>query len=133
MRTVDMRTPPSTKRRLFGLRPPKNTRPYLLSYEAVNRHGERVRYVRNLSQNGVELIGAKLAQFPPYDQRVGNISVTRPDIWSTNDPESKPLDVTHWFACFTQPVMQARPDELRQLLRMLTYEPTPRWREMEGF
>ena len=132
MRTVDMRTPPSTKRRLFGLRPPKNTRPYVLSYEAVNRHGERVRYIRNLSQSGVELIGAKLAQFPPYDQRIGNVHVTRPDLAQAGDPPLGP-DVTSWFACFTQPAMQARPDELYQILRMLTYEPTPRWREMEGY
>lgn len=117
MRIVDMRKTQSTKRRLFGLRPPKDTRPYVLSYEAVNRDGERVRYVRNLSQQGIELLGAKLAKFPPYDQRVGNISVTRPDV----DPNQ---DVSNWFACFTEPTMQATPLELRSLLWMLTYEPS---------
>lgn len=131
MRTVDMRKPPPTRRRLFGLLPPKNTRPYVLVYEAVNRHGERVRYIRNLSQVGVELIGNRLAQFPPYDQRVGNVHVTRPDMAQAGDPPLGP-DVTSWFRCFTQPQMQAVPIELRAHLRMLTYEPTPDYRDGEA-
>lgn len=130
MRIVDLRRPPSTKRRLFGLRPPKNTRPYVLSYEAVDRYGERIRYVRNMSWNGVQIVGARLAQFPPHDQRIGNVHVTRPDMSSAGDAPLGP-DVTHWFSCFTQPVMQASPSQLRDHLRMLTYEPTPWGREME--
>jgi len=122
MRTVDMRKPQSTKRRLFGLRPPENTRPYVLSYEAVDRYGERKRYIRNLSQRGVELIGARLAQFPAYDQRVGNIRVTRPDLAKAGDPPLGP-DVSEWFSCFTQPAFHGTPAQLQANLRMLTYEP----------
>jgi len=122
MRVVDMRRPPPTKRRWFGLLPPKNTRPFVLSYEAVNQDGERVRYLRNLSWQGIEMLGVKLAQFSPRDQRVGSVKVTRPDLAQAGDPPSGP-DVTHWFECFTQPVVQASPIQLRANLRMLTYEP----------
>jgi hypothetical protein len=85
MRTIDFRT--GAVHRVNG----RFAKTYTLSYEAILSGGDVVRFVRNLTADGVERIGRKLTCIDFDDPRIANISVTDKD----------DNDVTFGFACFS--------------------------------
>jgi len=108
MRTIDFRT---------GIRTRVNGRfatTYTLSYEAILSGGEVVKFVRNLSADGVERIGHTLTTIDFDDPRVNNIAVTDKD----------GNDVTFGFDCFCADEWPAGTSEQQEIaLRLLTFIP----------
>lgn len=108
MRTIDFRT--GARTRASG----RFATTYALSYEATLSGGEVVKFVRNLSADGVERIGRTLTSIDFDDPRIENISVTDKD----------GNDVTFSFDCFCADEWPTGTSEQQVIaMRLLTFIP----------